>query len=93
VARVPLDCDDFARTEEHIRLYFLGEPYGAEEGGTVSYCPGGLAPCETASESEVQVAPPRGSSTELRLRAVFSSFVVDGTLEATICDDGSILCG
>lgn len=90
MARVPLDCDDFTRTDEHIRLYFLGEPYGTEEGGNVSYCPGGLAPCETSSESEVQVSP-RG--TELRLRAVFPSLVVDGTLEATICDDGTILCG
>jgi hypothetical protein len=103
VAREPLDCDDFGRTDEHVSLYlFDGDRLGTyawsgdDFDDFVAYCPGGRAACISSTEGEAQVSLRPGASPTLRLRVVLPDrgTIVDGELEATVCfEDEPTPCG
>lgn len=100
VAREPLDCGDFDRTDEHISLYlFDGDRLGTYEWsgeGWASYCPGGRAACVASTEGEARVSLPEDSSPSLRLRVVVPGrgTMVNGELELTVCfEDEPTPCG
>jgi len=103
VAREPLGCDDFGRTDEHVSLYlFDGDRLGmyAWSGDDfddfVAYCPGGRAACISSTEGEARVSLPGDASPSLRLRVVLPDrgTIVDGELEATVCfEDEPTPCG
>lgn len=103
VAREPLDCDDFGRTDEHVSLYlFDGDRLGTyawsgdDFDDFVAYCPGGRAACISSTEGEAQVSLPPDASPTLRLRVVLPDrgTIVDGELGALVCfEDEPTPCG